>query len=867
MGLAGLLALALAAFGPGVDSAAHAYQLEQFSAHGWRLWDNYWYAGRYELVNYSVLFYPLAALVGGLLLAVLSVAGTAGLFASIVLRQWGPSARWSARTFALSLPALIVAAQYPFALGALLAMAALALLQRHRLWLAVLAALVSLLASPLAFLLLIVILAGLALAHTRMLRAWPLRSVAPVLALSAICGAEMVVFRAFPAGGTFPYPWLDLFGIVLFSVAGLLFAGRNERTRPLAGIFAAYLVLGVTAKLQPSALGGNVARLLDYAAVPLLTLVLAQRQFRPRLLATVALGVAVVWQVAPAYRNASGIALEQAQASTFWQPVFRFFDEHKLSPEYRVEVVATWGHWESYYLAGRGIPIARGWYRQDDFPLNQVLYSPGLTPARYEKWLHSMGVAYVLLPHDELDASSGQEARVLERSYAAGRPRAGRGDAAVDDLLGREPKADLPAAVRRRRGRERPGDRLLGLVVRALGGNRRAVLAERPLHPVLAGRRPDRGLRDEGSRRLRPAPGDQARPGQAVVRRVRRDRRQRGRRRLELLPAATGRSRQLKGTARTAGTLDAMRTHRLFLCALAAALAGSAAAVAGPAAPHATAPELVDLSVRPSAVSVAALPAGQGFAAAYDDRLTAQGLHYAERRGTTWHVSTISADISGRRVGREPSLAISPTGLRVLAFRTDLALKAGTPPNGVLYVARSFPGHPWFIEQLDVNGFGETTAFDRHGRPAIAYLVRLDSSDAVEVRLARIVDGVWQITKLEQTTYRQSVNGANASKVGLAFDARNRPWVSFVDARSRSLRIVTPGKPSQRIGTVPADDGADGHHLRAGRLRGGRRDRPGPRRRRRLRRHPQRHRLARPPGRVRRGHGAGDRRLERWACR
>jgi hypothetical protein len=417
--LAGVLALGFAAFGPGVDSAAHAYQLEQFTAHGWKLWDNYWYAGRYELVNYSLLFYPLAAVVGQLLLAVISVAGTAGLFSAMVLRQWGRSARYSAWAFAVSWPALIVAAQYPFALGAFLAMAALALAQRHRLWLAVLVAVASLLASPLAFLLLIVILAGLAMAHTRVLRARPLRSVAPVLALSAICGGEMVVFRAFPAGGTFPYPWLDFVGIVLFSVAGLLFAGRHERTRPLAGIFAAYLVLGVTAKLQPSALGGNVARLLDYAAVPLLTLVLAQRQFRPRLLAAVALGTALVWQVAPAYRNASGIALEQAEASTFWQPVFRFFDQHQVLPEYRVEVVATWGHWESYYLAGRGIPIARGWYRQDDYPLNQVLYTPGLTATKYRNWLHNMGVAYVLLPHDELDASARQEAQVLETDYAA----------------------------------------------------------------------------------------------------------------------------------------------------------------------------------------------------------------------------------------------------------------------------------------------------------------------------------------------------------------------------------------------------------------------------------------------------------------
>jgi hypothetical protein len=112
--LAGVLALGLAAVGPGVDSAAHAYQLEQFSAHGWRLWDNYWYAGRYELVNYSLLFYPLASLVGQLLLVVCSVAGTAGLFAAIVLRQWGPSARFSARAFALSWPALIVVFIFEF---------------------------------------------------------------------------------------------------------------------------------------------------------------------------------------------------------------------------------------------------------------------------------------------------------------------------------------------------------------------------------------------------------------------------------------------------------------------------------------------------------------------------------------------------------------------------------------------------------------------------------------------------------------------------------------------------------------------------------------------------------------------------------
>ena len=135
--------------------------------------------------------------------------------------------------------------------------------------------------------------------------------------------------------------------------------------------------------------------------------------------AVVALGVALVWQAAPLARNAIGISLEQAQAASFWRPAQRFFDpathlDHR-DPDYRVEVVATWGHWESYYLAGKaGIPIARGWHRQDDFPQNRVFYQPGgLTADTYRTWLSDLAVRYVLLPHDELDSSARAEARLL----------------------------------------------------------------------------------------------------------------------------------------------------------------------------------------------------------------------------------------------------------------------------------------------------------------------------------------------------------------------------------------------------------------------------------------------------------------------
>ncbi len=49
------------------------------------------------------------------------------------------------------------------------------------------------------------------------------------------------------------------------------------------------------------------------------------------------------------------------------------FLHRNLTPAYRVEAVDTAGHWEAVYLAQARIPIVRGWFRQDDFPQNQLL--------------------------------------------------------------------------------------------------------------------------------------------------------------------------------------------------------------------------------------------------------------------------------------------------------------------------------------------------------------------------------------------------------------------------------------------------------------------------------------------------------------
>src|SRR6202008_2152322 len=82
------------------------------------------------------------------------------------------------------------------------------------------------------------------------------------------------------------------------------------------------------------------------------------------------------------------------------------------APDCRVEAVDTAEHWPAFYLAESGIPLVRGWFRQDDFPFDALLYRH-LTPAAYRRWLRDLGVAYIVLTRSAPDYSSRQEAALV----------------------------------------------------------------------------------------------------------------------------------------------------------------------------------------------------------------------------------------------------------------------------------------------------------------------------------------------------------------------------------------------------------------------------------------------------------------------
>jgi hypothetical protein len=418
--IAAVTASAVYLFGPpGVDAPAHLFQTWEFSHHGYTIWNNYWYAGRYQFVTYSVLFYPLAAAVGIPVVSVAAAAVMGGAFAMVLERRFGALARGPSAAFAVTAPIVVmVFGMYPFLAGASAAISAIAMAQRRSKVGFGVAAAVTAGFSPLAFLLLLV---GLATAVVGARR--PLRELAERRVQVAIVGmlvlAAAAWSRLFATSGFYAYSVIDLVILLAFCATGLYLAWPGRKAGPLRWFYVVYLVVNITAFLVPTPIGSNAIRLFSIAGGPMLWLsARVGRRCSPVAVAAI-VSTAIAVQMAPVVADAYAAANDPAAAPSFWAPVERFLVTHG-DRQHRVEVVATWGHWEAYYLASRGIPLARGWFRQDDYPTNSVLYrGDELTATAYRSWLRATAVRYVLLPSGGLDYTATSEAALL-RSGGSG---------------------------------------------------------------------------------------------------------------------------------------------------------------------------------------------------------------------------------------------------------------------------------------------------------------------------------------------------------------------------------------------------------------------------------------------------------------
>jgi hypothetical protein len=386
-----LAAIYLVISPPSADLAAQTYR----SGLGLVLWDGAWYGG-HHVPAYSVLFPPLAALLGPQLVGALAAVAAAWLFQRLVDGLEG--ARVASLWFAVGTATTLLTGRLTFALGVAVGLAALVVAKRG-LWAAasVLAVMTSL-ASPVAG----AFVALAAAAWWVAKRGWP-----PLAVGTAAIVPVAATTIAFPEGGTFPFVpssfWPSLAAVVALSIT------VPREARIIRAGVALYALAMVASFAVATPMGGNVVRLGALFAGPVLAGLLWTRDRRA--LALLALPL-VYWQWVAPVDDWARAASDPSVHQRYYAGLIGYLGTREGGP-FRVEIPFTDNHWESRWVAPR-IPLARGWERQVDRQRNSLFYDDEpLTPWRYENWLDNNAVKYVALPDAPLDYSAQGEARLI----------------------------------------------------------------------------------------------------------------------------------------------------------------------------------------------------------------------------------------------------------------------------------------------------------------------------------------------------------------------------------------------------------------------------------------------------------------------
>jgi len=289
---AGLSAFVVLGLPRGGDLAAHLYRTSLVQ-HGIFVWDNLWFAGQYPLSSYSLLYYPLANLVGNAALGIGGVVVAAAVFASIALREWHTLGRWPARMFAVLLAGQAFTAAYPYDLGLATLLGTVWAMQQRRTWVAACCTLLTLGFSPLAFLFLALAMLALFLRKRRLSR----QTLVLAGALAFAAGVQVALLELLPSPGiVYPYgAWRLAAGLALCAV-GVVLSLAGRAGWPHAVIFLIWAAASVVIGIVPSPVGHNLIRA-DVFVVPLMLVAAARADFRPRALAIVGIAGALAANV------------------------------------------------------------------------------------------------------------------------------------------------------------------------------------------------------------------------------------------------------------------------------------------------------------------------------------------------------------------------------------------------------------------------------------------------------------------------------------------------------------------------------------------------------------------------------------------
>ena len=312
-----LAALMLLWSPPVGDLAAQVFRTELFQQAGLAIWNGSWYGGHYTL-TYSVLFPPLAALLGPQVVGGLAVVSSSYLFDRLVRDRWGVEARWATLWFAAGVVTLLADGQLTFALGVAFGLASLRCLQTGRGKLAVLAAAACALASPVAA----VFLAGVVLAGAlergrrvpprrargRRPRPRPHRRPQPRLPRARPVPLRLLLLHRDPA---------------LVRRRALRHPRPAARSASCAACSLGYLLASTLIWLVPNALGGNAVRLGALFGGPVLAAVVLARRPRvsvsPWFLALFLVG-GLYWQLTASVTQIARSVGDPSTAAAYFEP-------------------------------------------------------------------------------------------------------------------------------------------------------------------------------------------------------------------------------------------------------------------------------------------------------------------------------------------------------------------------------------------------------------------------------------------------------------------------------------------------------------------------------------------------------------------
>lgn len=400
VGIAGVLALLAVTLGwRGSDLPAQVFRADLFRQDGFVLWNSQWFGG-HALLGYSVIAPALSAPFGPIALGALSGIASAFLFERILRYAFGSVAWLGSLWFALGTVINLIVGRTTYALGMLLGLAAIYALQRSKTAIAIVAAVLCSLASPLAGGFLAIVAFAWAMSQRRQ------RTAALVLLAATLLPIATLAIM-FPTAGSEPYePWALVWDLCLCAIVAVALR-RYPAARWGTACFA---VVAIGSYLVPTALGGNVSRLDQYVAGPLLACALLPR--RRLVLAVLAIPL-LIWQWVPAV---DGIAFAHTDPSTheaYYTPLLSYLGSQPGAVG-RIEIPSTYRHWEAAYAAPH-VLLARGWERQLDIAYNPLFYKDdALTAGTYRMWLHANGVKFVTLPDARLDDSSLGERTLIE---------------------------------------------------------------------------------------------------------------------------------------------------------------------------------------------------------------------------------------------------------------------------------------------------------------------------------------------------------------------------------------------------------------------------------------------------------------------